>query len=457
MELHSRNITIPSVPFILFTLILSVSLSVPSFTHATRWPFIITPNTTKPVFVSKNKYIVLSRVKIKKLISSERTRALFSDVSSLTMNFEQNSLEDVFHDARKKRTTNVYVLLAKSQDIHVTEWRFKSPKGFIIEPEDYGKKRKSIKVSAITIKVKDGLLWYGGKPITKRFRLRPIAGHGSYNGIIYDGDFIIMPYNNSFLCINCVELEDYITSVLRTESWPGWPLEINKAFAIACRSYVMFKVLEARRTGRPYHVKNTNAHQTYHGKHELPSLKMAVEQTRGVVLGFKGSPILAMFDCCCGGVIPAHIEDFDFNKVPYLARAYACQYCKESSLYSWQVSYDHALFEPILRDYLKDIIRLSDIRIIKKDKAGLASQVRLKGPKHTIVISGKKLYSLLKEVKSFHFDVCKKGGKIVFTGNGFGHHIGLCQWGARQMVREGWDYKSILQFYYPDTYFMHLI
>jgi stage II sporulation protein D len=219
----------------------------------------------------------------------------------------------------------------------------------------------------------------------------------------------------------------------------------------------MFKVLEAHRSGRPYHVKNTNAHQTYRGKHELPVLKMAVEQTRGIVLGFKGSPILAMFDCCCGGIIPAHIEDFDFNKAPYLARTYACNFCKQSSLYSWQVSYEHALFESLIQHHVPEIARLSDVHIIKKDKAGLVVEAQLKSYKHTMTISGKKLYSLLKEVKSFHFDVQKKSGKILFIGRGFGHHIGLCQWGARQMVRDGWDYKSILRFYYPGAYFMHLI
>lgn len=50
----------------------------------------------------------------------------------------------------------------------------------------------------------------------------------------------------------------------------------------------------------------------------------------------------------------------------------------------------------------------------------------------------------------------EKKKKIIFKGVGFGHHLGLCQWGAREMVRDGWDYKRVLQFYYPDTYLMKL-
>jgi stage II sporulation protein D len=94
---------------------------------------------------------------------------------------------------------------------------------------------------------------------------------------------------------------------------------------------------------------------------------------------------------------------------------------------------------------------------MQKDKAGLVTEVRLRGPKAQVTISGKKLYSMLKDIKSFSFDVHKKSGKIVFTGRGFGHHLGLCQWGARQMVRDEWGYKSILRYYYPGTRFMQLI
>lgn len=351
----------------------------------------------------------------------------------------------------------VRVLLAKCDTVSSVQWYFSSPKGFVLQNIDGDLASKQIiKVKQCKFTVKRGFLFYKGKRLKHAVRVRPIQGHAELNGIAYDGDFCIIPYKDSYLCINQVELEDYITAVLKTESWPGWPLEVNKSLAIACRSYGAYKVLEAKRSGRPYHVKNSNAHQTYKGRHDVAVLKTAVEQTKGIVLGFEGKPILAMFDSCCGGVIPAHIDDFDFIKVPYLARSYACTHCKESSLYSWQVSYDHTMLNQLLNHYKSEISWLHDVHILKKDKAGLVTEVKLKGPKKHTIVSGKKLYSALKEVKSFHFDVQKKSGKIIFSGRGFGHHIGLCQWGARQMIRDGWDYKSILKFYYPGTYFMRL-
>lgn len=430
------------------------------FLHATRWPLVRTPHLKKTFLSSpsKKKYTIRSRATIKKAQTCQKAHALFAHLLPLSIDLDCQVLTNVFLDARKQRSTKVRVLLAKARLDGITQWKFACPQGFVIQlQDDAGVIRRTIKASVVVITIKRGFLFCNGKRITNTVQLRSMCGYGECDGIVYDGDFVITRDKDSFLCINQVELEDYITGVLRTESWPGWPLEVNKVFAIACRSYVMFKVLEARRSGRLYHVKNTNAHQTYRGKHDVPVLKVAVEQTRGIVLGFKGSPILAMFDCCCGGIIPAHIDDFDFTKVPYLARNYACNFCKQSSLHSWQVSYEQAAFESLVKQHSQEILRVSDIHVIKKDKAGLVTEVKLKGPKRATIISGKKLYSVLKEVKSFHFDIQKKAGKIIFSGRGFGHHIGLCQWGARQMVRDGWDYKSILRFYYPGAYFMHLM
>lgn len=443
---------------ILFSRLCFIFLCLHGVLNAARWPWLIT-SVSSPL--SSEKRVIRSRKSFNKKIVCDRLDYLFSSCS-FCAHFERveelSALEEILQQARDKRSMVVHVLLAECDAASLAQWRFTSDQGFTVQAIkcNDGKQKKTVQVAGFAVMVKHGSVFYNGKRLKHAVRLSTTGGHGEFNGVPYDGDFCIVPHKDKFLCINCVGLEDYVSSVLKTESWPGWPLEVNKVFAIACRSYVAYKVLEAKRSGRPYHVKNSNAHQTYRGRHTTSLLKTAVEQTKGIVMGFEGKPILAMFDCCCGGVIPAHIADFDFYKVPYLARTYACHHCKESSLYAWQVSYEQALFDGLLQDYKSEILKLHDIHIIEKDKAGLVMQVGLKGPKKHTVISGKKLYSLLKEVKSFYFDVQKKAGQIVFSGRGFGHHIGLCQWGARQMVRDGCDYKSILRFYYPGAYFMRL-
>ena len=66
------------------------------------------------------------------------------------------------------------------------------------------------------------------------------------------------------------------------------------------------------------------------------------------------------------------------------------------------------------------------------------------------------MYSLLGSVKSYHFSIHKKGKNIQVKGRGYGHHAGLCQWGAREMVRDGWKHRKILKFYYPGVGFDRL-
>ena len=74
-----------------------------------------------------------------------------------------------------------------------------------------------------------------------------------------------------------------------------------------------------------------------------------------------------------------------------------------------------------------------------------------------INLTADQMYRLSNKIKSYVYKITKKGKKIIFKGKGFGHHIGLCQWGAREMVRVGFDYREILSFYYPDTDLMRFV
>ncbi|MCA9770436.1 SpoIID/LytB domain-containing protein [Candidatus Dependentiae bacterium] len=289
-----------------------------------------------------------------------------------------------------------------------------------------------------------------------RIYLVPCSEYLHFDGGNYQGSFLLAKEKDTLLLINCIDVEDYLFSVLRTESWPGWPLEVNKVFAIACRSYALSMILSSRNSKRLYHVRNTNHHQTYSGFHDHDHLKDAVIQTHGVYLSYNKKPIVAMFDSCCGGVIPAGIENTNFDDAPYLARDYACTHCRRCKIYNWQAEFYLKDFEEILKNSLNDVYRLHGFTVKRRDKAGLVQEVMLKGKPKDMIISGEKMYSVFKEIKSFYFNVSKKGEKILFTGRGYGHHRGLCQWGAHEMVRHGWNHEKILEFYYPGTEFAKL-
>ncbi len=282
-----------------------------------------------------------------------------------------------------------------------------------------------------------------------QIRIIPKDGYAQVDGKSFHGSFTIALHKDAMLLINHVDLEEYVCAVLKTESWPGWPIEVNKVFAVASRSYVMAMIKQNKNSTIPYHVTNTNCHQTYQGMHSCPIIKRAVKQTEGLFLAHNNEPALAMFDACCGGIIPAHIENFDFAKVPYLARTYPCNHCKKCKVYSWKKEFDLAQLNKEIAHLVPSSI--DSMTVAKKDKAGLVKELKVKKGNKQKIISGQQLYSALKDIKSFCYSVHKTAGKVTFSGYGFGHHIGICQWGAREMVRDGWPYQRILKFYYPGT------
>ncbi len=278
------------------------------------------------------------------------------------------------------------------------------------------------------------------------------------NGQRYEGRLLIIRAQKKWFLMSVLDLEDYVFSVLKTESWPGWPLEVQKVLAITSRSYVLHRLLAAREQGMHYHIKNTNHHQTYTGLHDCPIIKQAVQETTGIFLSYQGKPILAMFDCCCGGIIPAKTQGLaDFTKAPYLRRTYACTHCKDCKIYSWSASYPLHTVKKLLQEHHDAIIHdIKDMKIDHHDKAGLVRQLAIKTKKNTIFVSAQKVAKALKQIKSQCYSLVMQKDKLLVKGQGYGHHLGLCQWGARRMVDKGWQYPDILMYYYPDTDFMRV-
>jgi stage II sporulation protein D len=354
--------------------------------------------------------------------------------------------------------TNIRVLLAQAPAKKRTEWTITTEHGVIVNELNSGKQWPWGPTLRITITDHNYYLINGKKQIPKGplriesqdFRTNILCTEGR----TYQGSLLIIPHEKSTLLINSIDLDHYIVSVLRTESWPGWPLEVNKAFAIASRSYATAKILEAREKSLPYHIKNTNAHQTYHGYHTLGQLKKAVAETAGIILTYDKKPIVAMFDCCCGGIIPANMEDVHFAKAPYLKRTQACTYCTSCAIYTWKISFTKKELEARLKQTFKHIRRLDRLEITKTDPAGIVKEITIHHRGKPITVDGRKFYALFKETKSFCFTIENNQQTIIINGKGYGHHLGLCQWGSREMVRKGFNYTQILDFFYPGATFM---
>ena len=347
----------------------------------------------------------------------------------------------------------VKVLLDQASYDKRTTWKFESNGKFSISIP--GSKQKKL-LSHLKITTLNNKIYLDGKRYRhKAIQINPEGTPVAVDNNPYNGSFTISRLGNNTTLVNSVELEKYICSVLNTESWPGWPKEVNKVFAIASRSYVLAQVLRARKSKLPYHIKNTNHHQTYSGMHNKIKIKDAVLETKNIILGYNDEPILAMFDSCCGGIIPAHIDGFDFYNHPYLARTQQCLHCKPFKVYSWQATYSNQDFKKTIKQALPHLRKIKKIST-KTDKAGTVKAWLVHGTRDVHSIDARTMYSLFKEIKSFSFSIDHNINSVQLDGTGYGHHLGLCQWGAREMINKGYRYRDVLKFYYPGAKFMKI-
>lgn len=357
--------------------------------------------------------------------------------------------------------TETYYLSLKAQD------------GFVLESPAHSNITALYQSENLSLLVKGGNYYLqcqdGKYRRVKHNDVEICSPHNNFtlNGKVYQGSLYICQdkKTSSILLINKLELEDYLYSVLRHEGIPSWPLEMHKVQAVASRTYALYHMKQSRikNPHSPYDIKNTSYFQIYNGSHKETFLRKAVESTRNMVLTYKGNIALTMFDICCGGIIPAQLRNRDTSK-PYLCRKEPCHYCKNTSHYSWKESVSKSTMFDCLKKCpkCKDKFAyfgntLVDMQVIDKDKAGVAHKVKCVGKRATVILTASEVKSALQgRLRSLAFSIKKDGHHFVFSGRGNSHFRGLCQWGAKGLVDRGWNYKEILQFYYPNTKLSYL-
>ncbi|WP_224249306.1 SpoIID/LytB domain-containing protein [Hyalangium gracile] len=252
------------------------------------------------------------------------------------------------------------------------------------------------------------------------------------------GDVVVRLYRDGLQLINVIPLEDYLAAVLGSEMPVSFPPEALKAQAIAARTYALQKKLEAY--GSAFYMGSSVLHQVYGGvTSEDPRTRAAVEATRGEVLTYELAPIEAYFHASCGG----HTESGQAalqRDLPYL-QAVECPCGKlPSSRWSATVS------EQELRDALEG--SPEGLRIAGRTSTHRVTRMSTSGG---ATLDGARFRQRLgyTKLKSLDFEVERTAHGYHFTGRGYGHGAGLCQWGAKVLADGGWSYKDILSHYYP--------
>lgn len=246
--------------------------------------------------------------------------------------------------------------------------------------------------------------------------------------------------------INTVELEDYLQSVVPSEMPSGWPLEALKAQAVAARSYAVANIGKHQIDG--YDVKATIEDQVYSGVgSESPNSNRAVAETAGQVLTHQGKTVAAFFHSASGGHTE-FAENVWSRSVPYLKAV--PDFDDESPHFNWNRPFSPEAAEQALQRQNKSVGALLAIMPVWR---GISPRVRwlmISGTQRTLIISGeeaRKIFSL----PSASFNVAPADASYVFAGRGFGHGLGMSQWGAKRLAESGLSAHDILNYYYKDV------
>ncbi|HOX54239.1 MAG: SpoIID/LytB domain-containing protein [Candidatus Omnitrophica bacterium] len=262
---------------------------------------------------------------------------------------------------------------------------------------------------------------------------------------------IIRQQDKTLLIVNHIDVENYIRGVLYHEVSHKWPLESIKAQAVAARTYALYqkKINEKN----DFDVTNDVYSQVYGGQtSEKYRTNKAVNQTLGEYLTFKGEVFPAYFHAACAG----HTEDasrlWNIDLPPLKGKP--CDFCGKSPHSKWKINLRLADIQVKLIKSGKEIGLIKEINVLERNNSGRVEKLEIidrRGSK--IYISGKDFRMVVGPdiIRSTNFEVIMRGYYVDFVGKGWGHGVGLCQWGAKSMSECGFTYDQILKYYYPGS------
>ncbi len=293
---------------------------------------------------------------------------------------------------------------------------------------------------SLTLTAQGGQVKAANIPLGNSFWVEPGTGGFVFIGDRwYRGRVLVLSQGNSLTAVNYVDLEQYLYSVVGAEMPPSWPLEALKAQAVAARSYVLYR--RQREGNAQYDVGGSTTWQVYKGlESETESTQIAVESTRNQVLTYNGQIIEAVFHSSSGGHTE-NVEDVWSRPLPYLRGVQ--DYDAGAPVYQWS----QTLSVDEVSRAITGIGRIYRVIPQQVTPRGRVREIRVEGDAGSRVLTGNDFRNAL-NLRSTLFSVSISGNTVQITGRGFGHGIGMSQWGAHNMARQGYSYQQILGHFY---------
>ena len=304
-----------------------------------------------------------------------------------------------------------------------------------------------------------------------------------FAGRRYRGALRIVASDTGLVIVNVLPVEQYLRGVVPLEI--GGPRAGNEqaaveAQAIAARSYTFVRLAAvdgSASRNASYDMLSSVTDQVYGGMDaERPFSDQAVSATTGQVVKYNGRVVNAPYSSACGGETAAPDEVWRAGNEPYLRHisdripGSDRSYCDIAPRFAWTKSFSGEELDAALRSYLRNFAtvpaggpgRAQQVVVESRTPSGRVGRLSITTDRGTYSLRGNDIRYVLRSpggeiLNSTYFSVepeSRRDGaitRLVLRGNGFGHGIGMCQWGAIGRARAGQSARTILATYYPGT------
>ena len=258
----------------------------------------------------------------------------------------------------------------------------------------------------------------------------------------------VMARKGQLLAVAAIPLETYVAAVVSRETPPKFFPEALKAMAVAVRTYSLGMTRSPRDAA--YDVAGSVEDQVFDGIDNVaPQFREAAEATRGEVGLFRGELARTVYHSTCGGRTESAANAWG-KGTPYL-RDQPCIDCSESPVYRWEYKMSAAEGRRVAQALGVRAGKDLWISVVAWTTTGRASRLRLSSGGVSREVSAAEFRKVAgyARVRSLKMEILPAEDGWIFKGQGYGHGVGMCQFGANGMAKAGLGYRQILERYYP--------
>lgn len=263
-------------------------------------------------------------------------------------------------------------------------------------------------------------------------------------------------YNNETKQITKMPLEEYVAAVVAGEMFPDWPKEAYAAQAIFARSFTMDFIASGGVKDKYGADVSTSVEETqaFNPGAVTPEIKEAVRMTKGQVMTYDNRFVRAWFHAYSGGTTARAKEGLDYKEPePPFTKSVTLpenKYVLDDVKY-WVAEYSGAELKDLLATVGVNVGEIQNVKIVERGPSkrvtkieveGAQGKAQVSGPQFRLAVDSTKMKSTLVEELAFN------NGRLKITGTGYGHGVGLSQWDAFMLAKEGKSPTEIVETFF---------